>query len=191
MRKLAAAALSAIVLAGCSSVLPQERAASLTGFQNYGDILAAYDGIAPGKTTKADLVALGLDIDHQPNIEILSYVSVTERFLPEHSPITLQRAPEGVRRCVEVHNRCTGVVFRFQRMQGRHEGNVVADLLQFQQNKVRTGWQAEIILLLRDDAVVYKVMSGRPNIEENENRTRPLGPLQDVGKQITGGKTEP
>jgi hypothetical protein len=42
------------------------------------------------------------------------------------------------------------------------------------------------MLLLRDEDVVYTVMSGRPYIEEREDNTRPLGPLQDIDSDGDG-----
>jgi hypothetical protein len=170
----------AAVLAGCSGVLPRESQANTASFETYNDLQAAYDKIVPGSTNLTQLAAIGLDPKALPNIEVLSYIEVTNKFMPQYSPITIDRVPKGARECIEAKSRCSALVFRFDRRQSRHNGNVVADLLQFHQDKVKYGWSAEIILLMRDEDVVYKVMSGMPYAEERMENTRPLGPLQDV-----------
>jgi hypothetical protein len=170
----------AAVLAGCSGILPRESTADTAEFQTYNDLQAAYDKIIPGTTTRSQLAEIGLDPNTLPNITVLSYVEVMDKFMPQYSPITLDRVAKGARACIEAKNRCSGLVFRFDRRQTRHNGNVVADVFQFRQDKVKYGWSAEIILLMRDDDVVYKLMSGMPYAEERMDNTRPLGPLQDV-----------
>jgi hypothetical protein len=168
------------VLAGCSGILPRESDANTAEFQNYNDLVTAYDKIVPGSTTLSQLAAIGLDPQKLPNIEVLSYIEVTDKFMPQYSPITIDRVPNGARACIEAKTRCSAFVFRFDRRQTRHNGNVIADVFQFQQDKVKYGWSAEIILLMRDENVVYKVISGMPYAEERIGNTRPLGPLQNV-----------
>lgn len=170
----------AVVLAGCSGILPRESSANTAEFQTYNDVQAAYDKIVPGTTTLSQLGAIGLDPRKLPNIEVLSYIEVTNKFMPQYSPITIDRVPKGARDCIEAKNRCSAFVFRFDRRQTRHNGNVVADVFQFHQDKVKYGWSAEIVLLMRDEDVVYKLISGMPYAEERMDNTRPLGPLQDV-----------
>lgn len=170
----------AAVLAGCSGILPRESNANTAEFQTYNELQAAYDKIVPGTTTLNQLADIGLDPKKLPNIAELSYIEVMDKFMPQYSPITIDRVPQGARECIEAKNRCSGFVFRFDRRQTRHNGNVVADIFQFHQTKVKYGWSAEIILLLRDRDVVYKLMSGMPYAEERMDNSRPLGPLQNV-----------
>jgi hypothetical protein len=170
----------AAVLAGCSGILPRESDANTAEFQTYNDLQAAYDKIVPGSTTLSQLAVIGLDPKKLPNIEVLSYIEVTNKFMPQYSPITIERVPPGARACIEAQSRCSAFVFRFDRRQTRHNGNVLADIFQFHQDKVKYGWSAEIILLMRDEDVVYKVISGMPYAEERMENARPLGPLQDV-----------
>jgi hypothetical protein len=46
---------------------------------------------------------------------------------------------------------------------------------------VNRGWSAEVTLLVENGRVAYKVMSGRPNIEDSHQVIQPLGPIQDLG----------
>ena len=170
----------AAVLAGCSGILPRESDANTAQFQTYNDLMAAYDKIVPGSTTLAQLSEIGLDPKKLPNIQVLSYIEVTNKFMPQYSPITIDRLPKGARECIEANSRCSAFVFRFDRRQTRHNGNVAADIFQFHQEKVKYGWSAEIIVLMRDEDVVYKVISGMPYAEERMDNSRPLGPLQQV-----------
>jgi hypothetical protein len=36
-------------------------------------------------------------------------------------------------------------------------------------------------LLVENGRVAYKIMSGRPHIEDSQEQVQPLGPLQDLG----------
>jgi hypothetical protein len=180
MRYPIATLVLAAALAGCSGILPRESDANTAEFQTYNDLMAAYDKIVPGSTTLAQLSVIGLDSKKLPNVTVLSYIEVMNKFMPQYSPITIDRVPKGARDCIEAKSRCSGLVFRFDRRQTRHNGNVAADIFQFHQDKVRYGWSAEIILLIRDEDVAYKVISGMPYAEERMENVRPLGPLQDV-----------
>ncbi|HEY0282396.1 MAG TPA: hypothetical protein VGC27_07225, partial [Rhizomicrobium sp.] len=62
----------------------------------------------------------------------------------------------------------------------RRLGNFFLDLLGFERQTLNTGWQAEVVLLMQDGQVAYKLMSGRPRIEDTQDTIRPLGPLQDI-----------
>ena len=87
---------------------------------------------------------------------------------------------------IEAQYRCSAYVFHLQHSNKQRSGGVVPDLLGIEQNTVNDGWSAEIILLLQDDVVVYKVISGSPHTQDLRDKTQPLGPFQDLGRFIMG-----
>ncbi|HEY0281114.1 MAG TPA: hypothetical protein VGC27_00635, partial [Rhizomicrobium sp.] len=56
-----------------------------TSFQTYDQVAGAFVGIIPGETRLSDLPKLGFDTATTPNVEILSYLGVIERFMPRNS----------------------------------------------------------------------------------------------------------
>jgi hypothetical protein len=72
-------------------------------------------------------------------------------------------------------------VFHPQRLEQERQGNILLDLLGFERTTVNHGWAAEVTLLVENGRVAYKVISGRPHIEDYNNQVQPLGPLQDLG----------
>jgi hypothetical protein len=178
----------ALMLAGCGGVLPRESEIDSKKFQTYDEVLASYDDVNLGKTRLADLPAIGFGTKTTPNIEVLSYAEIVDRFLPSET-ITMEHLPPSVQHCIEAQYRCSAYVFHLRNSRTDHSGSVVPDLLQIEQDTVKSGWSAEVVLLLQDDLVVYKVISGRPNAQDRHNKSQPLGPLQDMGKNMFGQQT--
>ena len=170
-------------LVGCGGfgLLPHEsRMATSANFQTYDQVAAAYTGIVPGETRLSDLPKLGFDTAATPNIEILSYLGVIERFMPRNS-LTFDHLAQPVQACIASQDHCSAFVFHPQHVESHRMGSVFLDLLGFERQTLDTGWQAEIVLLVQDGHVAYKLMSGRPHIEDMHDMVQPLGPLQDIG----------
>ena len=189
MRERIVGGMLLLLLAGCGGVLPQESNVDSSRFQTYDQVLASYADVQQGKTRLKELPGLGLDTRSTPNIEVLSYTDIVNRFLPGES-MTLKQAPPAVQRCIEAHYRCSAYVFRLQQSHQQRSGGVVPDLLGIEQDTVSDGWSAEVVLLLQDDLVVYKVISGHPHIQDRNDKTQPLGPFQDLHKSIVGAPEE-
>lgn len=153
---------------------------STTNFQTYQQVTAAYTDIVPGQTRLADLPKFGFDTATTPNVEILSYLGVIERFMPRNS-MTFDHLAAPVQACIEAQDRCSAFVFHPQHVESRRLGNIFLDMLGFERETLDTGWQAEVVLLMQDGHVAYKLMSGRPRIEDMHDTVQPLGPLQDIG----------
>ena len=175
--------LMALLVAGCGGVLPHESNVDATQFQNHDELMTAYGQIVPGKTRLADLTALGFGPLSTPNTEVLSYTQIVDRFMPSEA-MTLQQVPPAVRGCIEAAAHCSAYLYRLSHTSKQRHGGVVPDLLGVERDTVNTGWSVEVVLLLKDDEVVYKLMSGQPNIESREDSSRPLGPLQDLGRSL-------
>ena len=182
---VAASALVTLVLVGCGGLglLPRESDVRNTSFKSYKEVEVAYQQIAPGVTRTTDLTEMGFDSSDSPNVEVLSYIGVIERFIPRDS-IRFDNLDPVVQQCITARDRCTGYVFHPERLHKERLGNWFLDVLGFQRTVVNYGWSAEIVLLVMDGRVSYKVMSGRPHIEDFHHDVEPLGPFQDLGGTV-------
>ena len=181
--KLIVSATFMLSLVGCGGLglLPHDTQVSgSANFQTYQQVASAYTDIVPGTTRQEDLPKLGFDTATTPNVEILSYLGVIERFMP-NSSISFDHLAQPVQACIEAQDRCSAYVFHPQHIESQRTGNIFLDVLGFERETLDTGWQAEVVLLIQDGHVAYKVMSGRPKIEATHDSVQPLGPLQDIG----------
>jgi hypothetical protein len=180
--KLAASLTVTLALVGCGGLglLPHKSDNANETFKTYTDVEAAYRGIIPGHTKASELTGLGFDAADQPNVEVLSYLGVIERFMPRDS-ISFDHLAHPVQSCIEAQDRCSAYVFRPAQLEQERTGNIILDLLGFERTTHDHGWSAEVVLLVQDGRVAYKVMSGRPNIQGYHDDIQPLGPLQDLG----------
>jgi hypothetical protein len=172
----------ALVLVGCGGLglLPYQTDIQNTKFRSYKQVSLAYDHIMPGFTRISDLDDIGFDSTSSPNVEVLSYLGIIERFMPRDS-VKFDNLDPAVRSCIDARDHCTALVFRPERLHQERTGNVLLDLLGFERTTVNYGWSAEVVLLIQDGRVAYKVMSGRPNIQDYHDKVSPLGPFQDMG----------
>lgn len=184
--KLFVSTVFMLSLVGCGGLglLPHETKVTSNSFQTYEQVQAAYSDVTPGATRLTDLPKLGFDTSTTPNVEILSYLGVIERFMPRSSMSYDRLAPQ-VQACIEAQDHCSAFVFHPQHVESRRTGNFFLDLLGFERQTVDTGWTAEVVLLMQDGRVAYKLMSGRPRIEDTREQISPLGPLQDIGNSVT------
>lgn len=151
-------------------------------FTSYDQVQIAYANIIPGQTREAELSKLGFDATVQPNAEMISYLGVIERFMPRDS-IKFDLLAKPVRSCIEAQERCSAYVFRPSRLEQQRTGSIFLDLMGFERTTIDHGWAAEVVLLMQDGRVAYKVMSGKPHIEGYHDDIQPLGPLQNLGDQ--------
>ena len=114
---VAASILVASILVGCGGLglLPSESEMKNTSFKSYQDVEAAYAQITPGRTKPNDLLLVGFDANDSPNMEVLSYLGVIERFIPRDS-IRFDNLDPIVQQCIEARDRCTGFVFHPERL---------------------------------------------------------------------------
>lgn len=171
----------ALGLSGCSSwgLLPSQTEVATTDFDSYDSVVSAFDRIEPGRTREADLTRLGFDVESTPNVEILSYLGVIERFMPRDS-IKFDDLDPAVRDCVQSRMQCSGYVFRPELREKQRVGNLILDILGFRRTTVEHGWSAEIVLLIQQGQVTHKLFSGKPRIKGTRDKVQPLGPLQDL-----------
>src|SRR5579871_1226979 len=194
-RYVAASAVlaSAAFLSACSALgigvantdfLPDEDTVA-SSFASYDAVQAAYVSVKAGETDGPQLARLGFDEQTAPNVEKLSYLGVMDRFLPGSS-VRFDTLPPVVQSCIESQERCSAVIFRPEHIHAQRTGSLLLDLLGFERVTVDSGWSAEVIFLMQDERVVYKVLQGKPRISAIHDRVQPLGPLQDLGGTAFG-----
>jgi hypothetical protein len=177
-----ALALLALNVTGCASFLPQllpdRREWVESRFESFDEARAAFDEIVPNVTSTDDLRALGFHPEESPNVEILTYMDVFERFVPNNG-IYLRDQDPGVQECIHMRELCHG--WQLDPLYRREEriGNLALDFLSFRRQTEITGWNFSSLLIVVDGRVVYKLWDGNPDDLQHEDRIRPLGPLQD------------
>ena len=177
---LLAASLSACGVS--SNMLPAENASS-TAFASYEAVEAAYNKVNVGETNTQALAQLGFDMKTEPNVERLSYYTVMQRFMPESS-IRFETLAPPIQTCINAQERCSALLFRPTKLHYQRNGGVVTDLLGFERDSTYVGWSAEVIFLMQDGTVVYKMLQGKPRTRLGQDLVQPLGPLTNLGDTI-------
>jgi hypothetical protein len=165
--------------AGCSALLPSERESTASPWASYREAQLTFDKIIPGQTMEQDLGSFHLDPGANPNIVILNYSDVLNRFIP-HASISMADLDTAVAECLRAKTVCKGYEVKQKHVYRRREGDVVNDLLGFHRETEITGWSFSGLILIRKGVVVYKLTGGQPSIREREEKTNPLGPVQKL-----------
>ena len=95
------------LLNACATVLPATTETAESPWDSFEAAKAAYDSIVPTQTTTTELKALGYDPYATPNVRVLSYVDIIQRFLPRNTsdPDSLDA---NLRACIEAREGCWG-----------------------------------------------------------------------------------
>jgi hypothetical protein len=178
------ACIAALLLAGCSSLLPKSQSEVSSGWHSFEEARGAIERIEPGRTTVADLSALGIDPYASPNVQVLTFSDIALRF-----PLNLppERLDAGLRRCLESGKACTGYSISVRDVKRDRVGGFWQDTLGFKRVVEVTGWSFNALVLLVDDRVVYTLYGGQPNLREQEVTRQPLGPAQNFGDSLPLG----
>ncbi|MFZ2198029.1 MAG: hypothetical protein WAV13_09875 [Thermodesulfovibrionales bacterium] len=177
-RMLFCVLLVSFTVAGCGSMLPSARQTSISPWDSFDDAKKAFDKIALYQTTEEEMRALGFDPFTTPNIKILTYVHIMNRFMPNPS-IKKEELAEGIRSCIDAKENCVAYEFDPEVMKSKRYGSVMLDLFNFQRKSNETGWKFEALVVIVDNIVVYKLWGGNPMIRLNRESNNPLGPLQN------------
>lgn len=171
-------ALVLCLASGCSGLLPVAKTTDESRWDNFDQVKASFDLIIPFETTKTDLQQLGFDPYQTSNIQILNYLAIIGKFMP-NTNITMTDLPPGLRDCVEAKDSCVAYELKIQNLKSQRQGNLFLDLLRFKRQAHQTGWRFSAFIVLVDDLVVYKLWDGQPRIEGEVYKKNPLGPLQE------------
>jgi len=179
LAKVGLALLASCLLPGCAFLLPRTQATTKSRWNSYEEARAAFERIVPNETQTDQLSSLGFDARTNPNVKVLTYLDVVQRFLPNQS-ITLDDVDPAVRSCIEARERSQALEVELNNIKTKRYGNALLDLLAFVRKTHETGWRFKGLVLILDGRVVYKLASGEPNVDRYEKKIRPLGPLQEI-----------
>ena len=182
---LLASALACLLASGCSALLPHRRTVVHSPWATYRDAQLTFDKIIPGQTTNLELRDLQLDPEANPNIAILNYSDVLQRFVP-HASISMNDLDAGVRECISAKTICRGYAINQRSVHKSREGNFFADVFGFERETHTTGWAFNALILMKDGVVIYKLTGGQPQINEREHVKNPLGPVMGLGQKLFG-----
>jgi len=173
-------ALLASAQLGCagSKLLARERVQD-GPWKSFDEAKSGFDRIVPGETTLEELAALRFDPDSNQASTLISYIDVRQAFVPNDG-ISLEDASPGVRRCVDVRERCTAWLIALNRERRKRIGNAFFDWFLFYRVTKTTGWRFDALILIEDGRVLYKIWSGVPRVVRHRHRLRPLGFLQEI-----------
>ena len=145
--------------------------------------MTAYQKIQLHQTTTEDLRELGFDPYSTPNVKILSYLDLIQRFMPNNS-IRPEDLDESLQACLRLREACLAYEAYPQHIHRKRMGSVLMDLLRFSRHTIETGWRFKAIIVIQENVAVYKIWSGEPIIDQESRENNPLGPLQDSGGSI-------
>ena len=169
----------ALSVVGCAGLLPDAKSTVEGPWKSFDEARLTFAQIIPYQTTRAELEALGLHPSRNPNISLLNYSEVIRRFVPPGS-VDGYRLDPGVMDCIRVRTECQGYELDQKMLRRDRYGNFWLDFFNFNRKTMTTGWEFNAVWLVKNDLVVYKIISGKPQVREDETRRNPLGPLQGI-----------
>lgn len=173
---------SAVLLAGCTSLLPRAELATQESWSDYESAREAIDKIVPLQSRRASLRAAGIDPYTSAGVTVLNFSDVLQRFAG--SSIKQEDLDPGIRQCLTAGKACTGYSVAVKRLNRRRVGNFWLDSFNLYREVEITGWSFNALILFVDDLVVYTLHGGQPRIHDKEATRNPLGPFQGWGQQI-------
>lgn len=179
--KATATACALALLAGCTSMLPRGSSDTPSPFASYAEAQAAAERIVPFRTQVKQLAALGFDPQEGRNVTLIPYPDIVARLAP-YSGVPVDELDPGIRACIAIKSSCRGYVFRFERQDRRREGDFVSDFFNVQRVTHVTGWWFQTLVVVSDDAVLFRNVAGEARIDRIEKHRNPLGPLQPAGE---------
>ena len=188
--RLSICLVSAFILAGCSSMLPEKQQVMDSPWKTFQEAKSTYDKIVPNESVSADLDELGIDPYSTPNVRILSYLDLIGRFLPNNS-VRQEDLDKDVRACIAALSECTGYEFSPSQKHSKRVGWVLADVFNFSRTTLKTGWSFSALIVLNKDKVIYKVWNGIPVKREKLTAETPLGPFHNSGDFLKSAITVP
>ena len=171
---------------GCGvKLLPTTQDTVRSPWDSFEEAKAAFDQIIIHETNLEGLKKIGFDPYTTANMEILTYLDIMDRFLPNQA-ITKDDLDQGIRQCIEAQSKCLAYEMTVKEENTERKGNVFLDLFGFKRKTYRTGWQFNSLFVFNEGCVVYKLWAGKPNINETSLKKKPLGPLQEIGSAAVG-----
>jgi len=172
-----------ILLSACGSPLPRTENITKSPWNSFQEVMVAYNKVKLNETTIKELRQLGFDPYSTPNVKILSYLDIIQKFMPTNS-VKLEHLPLSVRNCLAKQEACKAYEAHPGIIKRKRVGSVFKDLLGFKRTTIESGWRFDALIVLDNGVAVYKVWSGVPIIDSEKSRKNPLGPLQGSGGSL-------
>lgn len=172
-----------ITTTGCKSLFTSSGHRARTPWQSFDEAQTAFDKVIPHKTTAGELKSMGFDPHSTPNIKMLTYLDLIQRFIPNAS-ISITDLQPDVRACIESKDCCHAYEMEIDMTDSKRYGNLALDMFGFNRKTKTTGWRFKALLIVKDNVVAYKLRSGEPNVDRMEQKTKPLGPLQELDNVV-------
>jgi len=173
------------MLSSCSTTfwLPSQQKIVVTPWNSFREAKSAFERITPYQTKKNELEELGFAPPVTPNIQILNYLDIMERFMPNQS-ITIEDLALGLQDCLADQEQCVAYEIIIRKFDSQRFGNVFLDLFNFRRKTTVSGWDFRALIVIKNNLVVYKLSSGTPDTAELHDTKNPLGPLQSADRFI-------
>jgi hypothetical protein len=178
--------LSALLLSGCSGLLPHSESITSSRWQDFDEVKAAYNKVEVQYSGEVDLQELGFTPDRSPNVHILTHLEIVNRVMPNQA-LSREDMPPGLLKCLSLQDGCHAYEIKLMVTRNKRYGSFVADFLNFHRQTHIQGWTFNAVFVLQNNLVVYKVWNGTPRIDEHKETSNPLGPLQDLGGDVIEG----
>lgn len=172
-----------VMLTACGSPLPRTEDITKSPWNGFKQAMSAYDKVILNQTTVEELRKLGFDPYSTPNVKILSYLDILQKFMPTNS-VKLEHLPLSVRSCLAKQEACIAYEAHPGIIKRKRVGSVFKDLLGFKRKTIETGWRFNALIVLDNGVAVYKIWSGVPFLDSEKSRKNPLGPLQGSGGSL-------
>jgi len=172
-----------LAIVGCAGMLPSMKQTTKSPWKTFEDAKRSFDKIEANKTTSEDLKKLGFDPFETPNVKLITYLELIEKFMPNQS-IRIEDLDLGVQECLKARDLCQGYEVTPKVSNSVRYGSVFLDLFNFRRRTSTRGWIFNALIVLKENLVVHKVWGGEPNVSEIEDKRNPLGPLQDINKAL-------
>jgi hypothetical protein len=160
-------------------MLPSAEMKVIGPWVSYEHAERTFSEIIPHQTTTVNLAKINLDPRKNSNITLLNYSDIIRRFVPPGS-VSGFELDSNLLDCISNGLACSGFEIRERHILRKRYGNFFLDFFNFERKTKVTGWEFNAVLIIKDDLVVYKLISGQPAIQEYEEANNPLGPLQAV-----------
>jgi len=169
--------LVATLAASCASLLPNAKIETAAPFKTFEEGKRTYDSIEPGRTTLQELKQLGYDPYVNPNVTVLNYSDVLNKYAP--NAVRDEYLEPGIRECLKMQSKCSAYSIEHRQVRRDRVGNLFLDIINYERRTEITGWRFGAVVVVVGDRVVHKAWSGVPAISEVEESLNPLGPLQE------------
>ncbi len=169
---------AALLLSGCGSLLPTTKSITESPWDTFDDAKKNFDRVLPYKTKDEDLKALNFHPYVTENVEILTYLDIIQRFLPNPS-MQMKDLDEGLQECLLYKELCYAYEVNIEEVKTKRSGNVILDLFGFRRKREDYGWHFNALIILNENLVIYKLWGGKPNTHKFYQKKKPLGPFQD------------